>query len=75
MAERHTNGAAVRELRSAVGIGVEDFASRVGITRQWLTLIESGRRQPRPAVTRSIADELGVPLDAVTYPVAEEIAA
>ena len=60
-------GPAVRALREAPGIKQGDFALRCGITPAYLNNIEAARRQPAPDVAVSIARELGVALDAVTY--------
>ena len=60
-------GPTVRALRQALGIKQSDFALRCGITPGYLNNIEAARRQPAPDVAVSIARELGVTLDAVTY--------
>jgi len=70
MTSRKINGATVRALREALGIKHGDFALRCGFTPSFLSHVEAGAKQPSAAVARKIADELGVPLDAVTYPVA-----
>lgn len=71
MTTRRTNGMAVRSLRLTVGIPQVDLARRVQISAAFLSNVEAGRKQPSAAVARRIADELGVPLDAITYPVRE----
>lgn len=68
---RRTNGTSIAALRGALGIGQEALASAAGVTREYISLIENGRRQPDAAVTRKIADRLGVKVDAITYPVPE----
>lgn len=69
MSTRRVNGASVRALRESIGIRHSDFAIRVQVSAGYLTNIEAGRKQPAPDVARRIADQLGVPLDAITYPV------
>ncbi len=68
---RKTNGAAIASLRKLAGISQRTLAARAGIDPSYLSLIERGDRQPEPPVIRRLADELGVPLDAITYPVPE----
>lgn len=68
MTTRHANGAAIRALREALGIRHADLARDVGISAGYLSNIEKGRRQPAPAVLRTIADRLGISLDAITSP-------
>lgn len=68
-AGRRINGATVRVLREALQVPSGEFAGRVDISPAYLTNIERGRKQPAAAVIRSIADQLGVPLAAITYPV------
>lgn len=63
---RKANGDAIRALREAIGVRPADFAGRVGISRPYLVNVEAGRKGATPAVLRRIADELGVPLAAVT---------
>lgn len=38
------NGAAVREIRKRLGIRAEDLADEVGISREYVVSIETGRR-------------------------------
>jgi len=68
-AGRRINGATVRALREALQVPGGEFAGRIQISHAYLTNVEAGRKQPSAAVIRRIADELGVPLAAITYPV------
>jgi transcriptional regulator with XRE-family HTH domain len=69
---RKANGAAIRSLRMALGIPQNHLAVRVGVTAATMSQIEKGK-QPGPDTIRRIADELGVPLDAISYPVPEAV--
>lgn len=69
MYSRRVNGGGVRAVREALGIAHGKFAVRCDISPGYLSNIEKGAKQPSPAVARRMADELGVPLDAITYPV------
>lgn len=60
-----TNGAAVKALRIATGWRVCRLAEAVGISPQYLTNIEAGRRQGSPEVRVQLARKLGVPLGAI----------
>ncbi len=73
MASRNVNGHTVKALREALGYKLGDLAAQLGIKHGTLSNIEAGRRQPSPALARRIADELGVPLTAITYPVPEAV--
>jgi transcriptional regulator with XRE-family HTH domain len=66
--QRRLNGAAVKAIREALGIRGSVFAVRVPVSHGYLVNLEKGVKQPSPAIARKIADELGVPLDAITYP-------
>lgn len=68
MSHRITSGAAVRALRRAHGIRQAVLAERCDITRPFLANVEAGRKQPSLDTTLRIAHELGVPVDAITYP-------
>lgn len=72
--KRRINGASVRAIRDALGIRHSDLVARVGFTRGTLTHIEQGARQVSPETQRKIAFALGVPLEAITYPVYAESA-
>ena len=68
MQTRRTNGATVRVVREAYGIRQADLAKRAGISAPFLTRIEQGARQPSATVAVALALGLGVPLEAITYP-------
>lgn len=68
-ATRHLNGSTVRALRESLGIKHGIFARDVLVSAGYLSNIEAGRKQPDPAVVRRMATRLGVPIDAITYPV------
>lgn len=69
MAQRETNGAAVKAIREALGVPQGILARDVIVSQGYLSNIEAGRKQPDPAVVRRIADRLGISVDAITYPV------
>lgn len=69
--KRKTHGPAIRAIREALGIKHGEFAIRCDMSPGYLTNIESGRKQPSPAASKRIADQLGVPLDAITYVVGD----
>lgn len=74
MATRNVNGDAVKAIREALGHKGSQFATQCEISHAYLSNIESGRKQPSPAVAKRLADELGVPLAAITYPVLSALA-
>jgi len=51
----------LRELREGKGLALEVLARTVGISPSYLSMIETGERQPDAAIRRSLAWELGVP--------------
>lgn len=75
MTTRHVNGQSIKAIREALGHPGGKFAIQCGISHAYLSNVEAGRKQPSAAVARRIADELGVPLAAVTYPVVAEAVA
>lgn len=69
MASLKTNGVAIRAIRERAGISVTGLAAAVGVHKSVISRIETGAQIPRSFITiRKIADRLGVPLDAITYP-------
>lgn len=69
MTTRALNGATVKQIREALGISQRELASRCGITQGALSNIELGKSGTTPQTNRRLADEMGVPLDSITYPV------
>lgn len=72
MTKRHVNGLAIRAIREALGHRGSVFATQCLISHAYLSNVEAGRKQPSDAVAKQIADALGVPLAAITYPVVVE---
>jgi transcriptional regulator with XRE-family HTH domain len=74
IAKRVTNGPAIRALREALGIRHTDFARDVRVSTGYLANIEADRRQnAAPDVVRRMADRLAVGIDAITYPLFENV--
>lgn len=57
-----TFGGRLRRLRSERGLLQSDLAGD-GVSASYVSLLESGRRQPTPPVAAALANRLGVPLD------------
>lgn len=75
MTTRNLNGATVRVVRELLGISQEDLGARCGITQGALSNIERGIHGTSPETNRKLAEGMGVPLESITYPVAEPVAA
>ena len=56
-----TFGARLRRLRSERGLLQSDLVGD-GVSASYVSLLESGRRQPTPPVAAALANRLGVPL-------------
>ena len=55
-------GQAIRTLRKKELMNQEEFASSVGITQSYLSLIEKGHKKPSLEVLQQMADILNTPL-------------
>jgi transcriptional regulator with XRE-family HTH domain len=55
-------GESIRILRKRESMNQEEFASSVGITQSYLSLIEKGHKKPSLEVLQQMADILNVPL-------------
>lgn len=74
MASRMTHGAAIKALRKAYGIRQDALAKQAGISASYLSRIESGVESPEHnATTHRLANTLGVPIEAITYPVPDAV--
>lgn len=58
----HHIGHVIRVLRTAAGIRQKDMAGQAGINPNYLSLVESGKREPSVTVLRAIAKVLNVPI-------------
>jgi len=56
-----TLGSAIKRLRAAAGWSQKEFASQLGISSSYLSLIEKDRRDPTIPLVRRMAGQLGVP--------------
>lgn len=65
-------GSEVREARERAGKRQGEFAAEIGISRQHLTNVETGRRRAAPAIYWRIANALG--LDAAAVARQEDVA-
>jgi transcriptional regulator with XRE-family HTH domain len=67
MRQRVVNGPSIRAIRELLGVSISAFAPRCGVSQGYLSRVELGEKQPSETVRRAIADQLGVPLDAISY--------
>jgi transcriptional regulator with XRE-family HTH domain len=58
-------GHRIRETRAAQGLSLEQLARLTGISAPALSLIETGKRDPRLTTLKRIAEALRVPLAAL----------
>lgn len=68
MTTRQANGAAIKAIRERSGITQAQVAAACGFTPAMLSQIESGRRKAPGRTIHIIADQLGVPVDAISTP-------
>ncbi len=68
---RKANGASIGTIRKAIGIPQVALAGRLGISKAYMSQIEYGVRQPATDLLSRIADELGVSIESISYPVPE----
>ena len=71
MTTRAVNGSAVKVIREALGISQRDLAARCAVNQGSLSNVERGVNGASPELARKLADAMGVPLESITYPVAE----
>lgn len=71
---RAINRTALREIRGLVGLSQRELAARCGVTQTAVLNLEHGKNGASPELMRKLADQLGVPLDAITVPLPEDVA-
>lgn len=60
------NGAAIRAIRTANRRGLRKLATETGLTRGFLSQIETGKRGASDETIQVIADALGTTVEAIT---------
>lgn len=60
--KEHNIGHVIKVLRTASGLKQKDLAQSAGIKATYLSLVESGKKEPSLNVLRAIARVLNVPL-------------
>jgi transcriptional regulator with XRE-family HTH domain len=63
MTETNICGRRIRTARQRLGLTQHELAQRVQVTKQNITQLEQGQRQPRPDRLRALAQHLGVSAD------------
>jgi len=61
--ETNLCGSRIRQARQRLGFSQGELARRLACTRQSITQLEQGQRQPRPDRLRALAQHLGVSAD------------
>lgn len=64
-------GRAIRVLRAARGLQQRDLAERAGLDPSYVSLIESGKREPSESAIEAIAGALNTPVSLVELLAAE----
>lgn len=62
------NGTAVRVIREFQGVRAAELAKRISVTPGYLSRLEQGSRQTGIENIAKIANALGVPREAISYP-------
>ena len=57
-----TLGQAIKVVRTASGIRQRELARKVGVTANYMSLVEGGKREPSIAFLNRLAKALGIPI-------------
>lgn len=60
--KEHSIGHVIKVLRTAAGLKQKDLAQSAGIKATYLSLVESGKKEPSLNVLRALAKALNVPV-------------
>lgn len=55
-------GRAIKVIRTASGIRQKEIAGKIGVTANYVSMVEAGKRQPSVAFLKQIARVIGVPV-------------
>ncbi len=64
---------AIRRLRNSQGLTIDQFAKRIGVSKQVVSTWETGACEPRVGSLTKIAAEFKVPIDSFFLPDSETI--
>ena len=65
-------GHAIKVCRSAKQLSLDELAERVGLSQSYLSMIESGKREPTLSSIEKISESLGVPTTILLFLAAEK---
>jgi len=57
-----TLGQSIKLMRSSAGVRQHQLAERLGVSTNYISLLESGRREPSLSLLRKLGKELDVPV-------------
>ena len=57
-----TLGQTIRLIRSSAGVKQQELATRLGVSKNYISLLESGKREPSISFLRRLSGELEVPM-------------
>ena len=55
-------GTAIKLIRTSSGLKQKDVATKVGVTSNYISLVESGNREPSVSLLKKLATIFGVPV-------------
>jgi transcriptional regulator with XRE-family HTH domain len=55
-------GRAIKLIRTSSGLKQKDIAAKLGVTSNYISLVESGNREPSVSLLKKLATILGVPV-------------
>lgn len=65
---------ALREARQKVGMTQEDLAERANVSVRFISLLETGKRQPSLSAVAAVSAGLGIPMSSLIKAVERRIA-
>ncbi len=60
-------GAAIKRIRSELGIKQTEIASKTGLSASYLSLVENGKAVPSLSVLKQVAEAMRVPYELVAW--------
>lgn len=64
---------ALRDARAKVGLSQEELAGRADVSARFISLLETGKRQPSLSALAAISAGLGLPMSALVMAVEERL--
>lgn len=67
-------GRTIKLLRISSGLKQKELAAKLGVTANYMSLVESGKREPSMSLLRALSEELALPIGLFLWDTSDTVA-